>query len=108
MRTTHGYAAPNWREDMSRFYVRGPLLPGLVRPVAVVWITYSRSTCRDRSCGHPGQVQPPGAVLDEHQHVQPLEQHLSCHQEVARDDRVGLLGQIRPGKHRQQPEQAPH
>ena len=23
--------------------------------------------------GHPGQVQPSGAVLDEHQHVQPLQ-----------------------------------
>jgi hypothetical protein len=45
--------------------------------------------CRGRSCGYPGQVQPPGAVLDEHQHVQPLQQHRFHHQEVARDDRVG-------------------
>jgi hypothetical protein len=45
--------------------------------------------CRGRSCGYPGQVQPPGSVLDEHQHVQPLQQHRFHHQEVARDDRVG-------------------
>jgi hypothetical protein len=43
-----------------------------------------------RSCGHPGQVEPPGAVFDEHQHVQPLEQHRFHHQEVAHDDRVSL------------------
>jgi hypothetical protein len=29
-------------------------------------------------------------VLDEHQHVQPLQQHRSTTQKVARDDRAGL------------------
>jgi hypothetical protein len=41
-----------------------------------------------RSRGHPGQVQPAGAVLDEHQHVQPLAQHRLHDQEVTGDDGV--------------------
>lgn len=44
----------------------------------------------------PGGVQPAGAVLDEHQHVQPLEQDRLHHYEVAGDDRAGLGGQELP------------
>ena len=40
--------------------------------------------------GHPGQVQPPGAVLDERPHVQPVEQHRLDNQEVTGDDGVRL------------------
>ncbi|MEV1169913.1 hypothetical protein [Nonomuraea sp. NPDC049784] len=48
--------------------------------------------------GPTGQVQSPGAVFDEDQHIQPLEQQRFDHQEVARDDRVGLSGQeLSPG-----------
>jgi hypothetical protein len=46
--------------------------------------------------GHPGQVQPAGAVLDEYQHVQPLEQHGFHRQEVTGDDRVRPGGQELP------------
>jgi hypothetical protein len=45
------------------------------------------------ACGHPGQVQPAGAVPGEHQHVQPLEQHRLHHQEVTGDDGVRLGGE---------------
>jgi hypothetical protein len=43
---------------------------------------------RPRVCGHAAQVQSAGAVVDEHQHVQPLEQiatseSLSAHAEPA-------------------------
>ena len=43
-----------------------------------------------RARGYPGQVQPARAVLDEHQHVQPLKQRRFRHQEVTGDDRVRL------------------
>jgi len=42
---------------------------------------------------HRGQVQPAGAVLDEHQYVQPLEQYGLRHEEVTGDDRMRLRGQ---------------
>lgn len=55
--------------------------------------------CAGRVRGNPGQVQPTGAVLDEHQHVQPLQQHRFHHQEVTGDDRVCLGGQeLPPGR----------
>ena len=58
-----------------------------------------RRPCPGRARGHPGQVQPAGAVLDEHQHVQPLEQHRLHHQEVTGDDGVRLGGQeLPPGR----------
>ncbi|WP_141957987.1 hypothetical protein [Actinoallomurus bryophytorum] len=38
--------------------------------------------------GHSAEVRSSGAVLDEHQHVQPLEQHRLYYQEVTREDRV--------------------
>ena len=46
-----------------------------------------------RVSGHPGHVQSSGAMFDEHQHVQPLEQHGFHHQEVTGDDRMSLSGQ---------------
>jgi pimeloyl-ACP methyl ester carboxylesterase len=61
----------------------GPAAPSMPRPGA-------RSP-------RPGAVF--GAVLDEHQRVQPLEQHRFYHQEVAGDDRVCLGGQeLPPGR----------
>jgi hypothetical protein len=45
---------------------------------------------------HPGRVQPAGAVLDEHQHVQPREQRHLHHQEVTGDNRVRLGSQELP------------
>src|SRR5690348_3491009 len=36
-----------------------------------------------RACGHSAQVNPAGPVLDEHRHVQPLEQHRLDDQKVA-------------------------
>ena len=51
---------------------------------------------RRRVGGHSGQVQPSGTVLDEHQHVQPPEQHRFHHEKVAGDDRVCLDGQELP------------
>ena len=55
--------------------------------------------CPGRVRGHPGQAQSSGAVLDEHQHVQPLEEHRFHHQEVTGDDRVSLGGQeLPPGR----------
>jgi hypothetical protein len=44
-------------------------------------------------------MQSPAAVLDEHQHVQPLEQGGFHYQEVAGDDRVSLGSQeLPPGR----------
>jgi hypothetical protein len=58
-----------------------------------------RRPCPGRVRGYPGQVQSSGAVLDEYQHVQPLEQSRLHRQEVAGDDRVGLGGQeLPPGR----------
>jgi hypothetical protein len=55
--------------------------------------------CPVRAPSHPGKVESSGAVLDEHQHVQPLEQHRLHHQEVTGDDRVCLSGQeLPPGR----------
>jgi hypothetical protein len=52
-----------------------------------------------RARGHPGQVQPAGAVLDEHQHVQPLGQHRLDGQEVTGDDGARLGGEeLPPGR----------
>ncbi|MEV6032810.1 hypothetical protein AB0L65_16745 [Nonomuraea sp. NPDC052116] len=52
-----------------------------------------------RTRGHPTQMQPPSAVLDDDQHIQPFEQYRLDHQEVARVDRVGLSGQeLPPGR----------
>ena len=49
--------------------------------------------------GHPGHVQPSGAVLDEHQHIEPLEQHRLDDQEVTGDDGVRLGGEeLPPGR----------
>lgn len=51
--------------------------------------------------GDPGHVQPAGAVLDEHQHVQPLEQHRLDDQEVTGDNGVRLSGEeLPPGRPR--------
>jgi len=49
--------------------------------------------CPGRARGHPGQVHLAGAMLDEYQHVQPLQQHCFYHQEVTGDDRVSQGGQ---------------
>ena len=46
--------------------------------------------------GHRGDVQPAGVMLDEHQHMQPLQQHCFHHQEVTSDDRVCLGGKELP------------
>jgi hypothetical protein len=55
-----------------------------------------RRPCPGRARGHSAQVQPAGAVLDEHQHVQPLEQYSLDDQEVAGDDGVRLGGEELP------------
>jgi hypothetical protein len=58
-----------------------------------------RCPCPGRACGHPGQVQPAGSVLDEHQHVQPLEQHRLDDKEVTGDNGVRLGGEeLPPGR----------
>jgi hypothetical protein len=60
-------------------------------------LLYRPRPCRVRS--HAARVQAPGAVLDEHQHVDPLEQHGLYHQEVTGDERVSLGGQkLPPGR----------
>jgi hypothetical protein len=52
-----------------------------------------------RARGHPGHVQPAGAVLDEHQHVQPLEQHRLDEKEVTGDDGMCPGGEeLPPGR----------
>jgi hypothetical protein len=49
--------------------------------------------------GHSGQVESAGVVLDEHQHIQPPQEHRLHHQEVTGDDRVSLGGQeLPPGR----------
>lgn len=58
-----------------------------------------RRPCPGRVRGHPSDVQPAGAVLDEHQHVQPFEPHGFHRQEVAGDERVSLGGEeLPPGR----------
>jgi hypothetical protein len=49
-----------------------------------------------RACGHSAQVKPAGPVLDEHQHVQPLEHHRLDDQEFAGDDGARLSGEELP------------
>jgi len=49
-----------------------------------------------RVCGHSAQVKSAGSMLDEHQHVQPLEQHRLDDQEVTGDDGVRLGGEELP------------
>ena len=46
--------------------------------------------------GHAGQVDPPGAQLDEEQHIQPAQPDRVDGEEVAGHDPGGLLAQERP------------
>jgi hypothetical protein len=49
--------------------------------------------------GHSAQVKSAGSVLDEHQHVQPLEEHRLDDQEVTGDDGVRLdRKELPPGR----------
>ncbi|MGW4079648.1 hypothetical protein ACWELB_40300 [Streptomyces asiaticus] len=51
-----------------------------------------------RAGGDPGDVQSPGAVLEEHQRVQSLAERGVDMEEVCRDDALGLRGQeLAPG-----------
>jgi hypothetical protein len=50
-------------------------------------------------CGHSAQVKSAGSVLDEHQHVQPLEEYRLDDQEVTGDDGVRLdRDELPPGR----------
>lgn len=51
-----------------------------------------------RAGGDPGDVQPPGAVLEEHQRIQPPAEGGVDVKEVCRDDALSLRGQeLAPG-----------